>query len=134
MAQPDYSDRFNTQLTPDEERAFQRWAAATGRLNDTIDYDLRGAWKADARAASNGHLPDTWKKPNHMTFSEESQYSTPENGIGGRWLQSPDGAWQFWASPANASPAELQSYFRQYEPAATLILPDMPGLRSLFPR
>lgn len=65
--------QFDTPLTPEEEARFQQWARTLpANLQSTEDYDLRGAWKADAKAAANGHLPDTWKKPNHPTFSNES--------------------------------------------------------------
>lgn len=123
---PDMSGQFNTQLPPDEEAAFQAWLSRSGRAGDLYNYDLRGAWKANARAAANGHLPDTWKKPNHPTFSNESIYST-NNDPGGRWVQSGGGNnWGFWASPADMryqSMGALADYFRRKEPDSTVIFP-----------
>jgi len=120
----DLSEEYNTPLSPTEEAQFRRWLALLPpRLQSTADYDMRGAWKADAKAAINGHLPDTWKKPNHPTFSSESQYS---KGTGGKWSPAGGDNWVYWASPANLkyrSASGLSSYFQQAEPDATLVLP-----------
>lgn len=116
---------YNTRLSPQEEARFAMWAAAQNRMGDLEDYDLRGAWKADAQAAQNGHLPDTWKKPNHPTFSAESQYSTPQNP-GGSWQPAGNDQWTYWASPANLqyrNATSLADYFKQVEPTNTLVLP-----------
>jgi hypothetical protein len=128
----DMSGDFNTPLSAEDEAKFQQFIQASGRQKDLYNYDLRGAWKADAKAAGNGHLPDTWKKPNHPTFSEESQYSSPENQ-GGRWIQlspadkdHPEGTWAFQASSANLkyqSAEALKSYFGTVEKGNTLVLP-----------
>ena len=40
----DFSDRYNTKLTPAEAKAYQAWAKAERRERDVYDYDLRGAW------------------------------------------------------------------------------------------
>ena len=81
----DYSDLYNTQLSDEEEQQYQAWAKQIGHERDIYDYDLRGAWKAGAAQAGNGHFPDTFKKPNHHTFSEESQYADGKRNVGGRW-------------------------------------------------
>lgn len=41
----DFSDRYNTKLTDEEERAYQQWAKDVGRERDVYNYDLRGAWR-----------------------------------------------------------------------------------------
>ena len=82
----DFSDFYNTKLTDEEEAQYQAWAKKIGHERDVYDYDLRGAWKAGAAQAENGHFPDTFKKPNHHTFSEESQYADGKRNIGGRWV------------------------------------------------
>ena len=77
------SDDFNTVLTEEEEQQYQEW------YNDMIeqgyiiegdigyDYDFRGAFKAGFQPSEvGGHWVDTWKKPNHQTFSNESIYAT----------------------------------------------------------
>lgn len=126
-----YVEQFNTKLTPEQEAAFQQWvqrqSAAMGRdvSRDQFNYDLRGAWLTQAQAASNGHMPDTYKKPNHPTFSTNSQYSTPET-MGGQWSQQPDGSWAFTASTYNLKmndAQELQQYWSRAEPGNKLILP-----------
>ena len=117
--------KYDTKLSPADEEKFLRWAQGVGRVGDTADYDLRGAWQSGAQEAANGHLPDTYKKPNHPTFSNESRYSSPERA-GGEWVESPTGGWGFWASPLNMDnlgAAGLSDYFSRVEPDATLVLP-----------
>lgn len=122
---PDYSGQYNTQLSPQEEQQFQAWARSVGKERDVYDYDLRGLWKAQrGRLAANGHGPDTYKKPNHPTFSEESQYS---NALlkGGRWDDAGK-SWLFWASQQNMDNMgmnALSDYFKQREPGSTVIFP-----------
>lgn len=82
----DFSDFYNTKLTDEEEAQYQAWAKKIGHERDVYDYDLRGAWKAGAAQTENGHFPDTFKKPNHHTFSEESQYADGKRNIGGHWV------------------------------------------------
>lgn len=124
MAALDLTDMFNTQLSPQEEAQFQAWAKAHNRLGDLFDYDMRGAWKANIGQAGNGHFPDTYKKPNHPTFSNESIYNGTEGMTGGRWLETPRGT-AFVPSLTNLEnypPSDLQRYFRRVEPDATLFL------------
>ena len=66
-----------------------------------------------------GHLPDTYKKPNHITFSNESRYA---NGQGGEWIQTPNG-WQFTPSEQTLNrygKEKLKNYFLNYEPNSIL--------------
>lgn len=127
-ADSDLTGRFNTALSDDEEAAFQAWRARLpARLQSMSDYDLRGAWKSNAKAATNGHLPDTWKKPNHPTFSDESMYSGKDGaGVGGQWMGDGGDLWSFRASPANLryrNASGLAQYFKEAEPNASVILP-----------
>jgi hypothetical protein len=118
-------EMYNTPLSPQEEGLFQAWAERMGRMGDLHDYDLRGAWKANAKAAMNGHLPDTFKKPNHPTFSDESKYHGADGALGGKWTQQ-GSRWVFQASPYNVQnfgPDALQLYFQHVEPDAKLMLP-----------
>lgn len=122
----DYSDQFNTKLKPEEEAEFQQWAKDSGREGDVYDYDLRGAWKASAEEAGNGHLPDTFKKPNHPTFSTDSQYSGKGGATGGTWGKRADGKWTFDASATNLENMGedgLRQYFSEREPDAVLNVP-----------
>jgi hypothetical protein len=66
-------DDYNTAV-PDEA-AFQQWKAANAPDDSGIDYDLRGAYLANMQRAENGHMGDQFKKPNHPTFSDQSQYA-----------------------------------------------------------
>ena len=72
-----------TPLAPTEEVMFQDWAKRNNvRLDPgwNEDYDMRGLWKANPGAVpdARGHWPDTYKLPNHPTFSDQSQYATPD--------------------------------------------------------
>ena len=71
----DFTATHNTKLSPKEEKAFMAWADKTGKIKDLYDYDLRGFWKSGAGTAENGHGTDTFKKPNHPTFSDQSIYA-----------------------------------------------------------
>lgn len=122
----DLTAQYNTQLSPEEERAFQAWAG--DKLKDTYDYDLRGAWKdivsGKIQQDERGHLPDTYKKPNHPTFSNESIYSTPETP-GGKWVEK-NYKWQYVPSETNLkyrTPSELMDYFKTREPDVRLVIP-----------
>lgn len=123
---PDYSARFNTKLAPDEEQRFEGWRAKLPkRLQNMSDYDLRGAWKAGAQEAANGHLPDRFKKPNHPTFSDESIYSGVEGAQGGHWSQDANGKWTFTPGATNLETfgrEGLLNYFQRAEPDSTLSL------------
>ncbi len=126
----DFTSKYNTQLTPEEENLFQQWAMeraqAQGRKHiDTYDYDLRGAWKdiisGNMTPDQRGHLGDKYKKPNHPTFSEYSQYHGTDGYHGGSWTKE-----GYVPSKTNLqfrSPEELISYFGLYEPKTKLRLP-----------
>jgi hypothetical protein len=116
-----------TSLSPAEEQQYQSWAQETGRVGDDTDYDQRGAWKSGWRPKSREeHGPDTYKRRNHPTFSDESSHSKP--GMeGGHWTKLPGGKWSFTASPwnvRNLGAEGLKRYFQEREPGNTLILPD----------
>lgn len=94
---------------------------------DNGDYDMEGyTTKYGKPDQSQGqHLTDEFKKPNHITFSEESRYSTPEQK-GGRWEKNGDGTWNFYASEFNLqqhSKEEIQQYFKKFEPGNTVYFP-----------
>jgi hypothetical protein len=76
---------YNTELTTGAEQAFPAWAAKVAPGDDGRDYDYRGAFAAGEQRSGNGHLPDTFKKPNHETFSNESQYAAERPEIAGHW-------------------------------------------------
>ena len=132
----DYSARFNTQLTPDQEAAYQAWgqqeALRRGGRNpasDVYDYDMRGFWKSGQSFADNGHAGDKYKKPNHPTFSNQSQYHGVDGHQGGTWGGGQNGQpWTFTPGATNLQihdPRALQQYFRDREQGNQLILPPL---------
>lgn len=93
------TQEYETQLNNEEEQAFQNWYRSYSRLygldsnpdHPAHQYDYRGYWLNELKGGNepmeltaDGHLPDTYKRPGHPTFSKESIYSTPETP-GGRW-------------------------------------------------
>jgi hypothetical protein len=123
MPTPDMTDQYNTPLSPDEETAFQQQFPDP---SDNFDYDMRGAYKAGATKDPSGHLPDTFKKPNHITFSDQSQYHGKDGYEGGQWAKRPNGTWSFAPGPTNLQhygPNELSDYFNRVEKGNQLILP-----------
>lgn len=131
----DFSNRYNTKLSAPDEAAYQSWVATLpeGQRN-TFDYDMRGAFKAGAGAAGNGHFPDTFKKPNHPTFSDQSQYNGVDGYRGGSWEGEDGGPFTFKTGSANTqmrSPQELKDYFSRVEPGNKLVLSSSPGSPTL---
>jgi hypothetical protein len=75
-----------TRTDPKDEKSFQAWKKKYAHpQDDGEDYDLRGAWKAGLKPGPDGHWPDTFKRPNHPTFSNESKYAGNEGAKPGRW-------------------------------------------------
>lgn len=130
----DMTDQYNTQLSPEDEKVFQKWAQSQNKLQDLYDYDVRGLWKS-GQANMEGHGPDTYKKPNHPTFSDESIYHGVDNHEGGHW----EGEAPFEAfTPGRSNlehygPSGLDEYFRSYEPDVRLQLPDQDVVEGGLP-
>jgi hypothetical protein len=86
-----FKNRFNTRLSKKEKEEFNKWAKSEsnkqGRdiLMDIGAYDLQGFWKFDRQVDEDNHSFDTWKKPNHPKFSDESIYSGKLGNKGGKW-------------------------------------------------
>lgn len=135
---PNLADKFNTKLSPDEEKRFLDWYKNDPHRPDPGDYDVQGWWKefgdkgggTEKHATSTGedvHYPDTFKKPNSPTFSDESIYHGKDGNVGGKWRKDAGGKWSFEASPQNIKQIggvdKLKAYFAEEEPDATLILP-----------
>ena len=128
----DYSDQYNTQLTPQQEAQYQQWLQLQSALNhrdmsrDNYDYDMRGAFASGATQAANAHWPDTFKKPNHPSFSDQSQYNGVNGASGGTWSQDPNGVDPFTPGPTNIQMhgvQGLQSYFQTRDPTVQLMIP-----------
>lgn len=81
--------QFETPLTPQEEMLFQTWKAEYAPKDSGYDYDLRGAFKAGLTPdPTTGHWPDTYKKPNHPTFSNQSIYAKMRPDLAGQWINN----------------------------------------------
>lgn len=88
-----FKNKYNTELTPSEETDFSKWAAEESQrqgrdiLNDMGAYDVKGFWKSGdyKKMDSDNHGTDTWKKPNHPTFSNQSRYHGADGWYGGNW-------------------------------------------------
>jgi hypothetical protein len=121
-------------LSEENERRFWAWIAAESQRRgrdismDIADYDLRGYWLNGGwkDISGKGHMPDTYKKPNHVTFSDQSKYHGAASpwGVpfrGGRWSQ--DGS-SFTPSETmlryTHSFDSLQNYMRKMEPGVKL--------------
>lgn len=81
---------YNSKLVS-KDIAFQNWYSKNtleGKkgipYNDKLDYDYYSFYKNNGNGDIKNHFPDTYKRPNHETFSNESIYSIPENK-GGHW-------------------------------------------------
>lgn len=90
-ANPDWQKQM-TQLTPQQQVAFQKWVQANKvpyNPNDKYpDYDMKGYWlslqnnpqaqQAGINPATQSlHYPDTFKTPYHESFSSESKWAAP---------------------------------------------------------
>ena len=114
----DMTDQYNTQLDPEEEQRYHDWAAQNHREGDTYDYDMRGAWKQGIEGdPRTGHYPDTYKKPNHPTFSDESQYDGSGGRRGGHWEEDETGSetLQPYGTHSHADGGRIEPYDERYQ-------------------
>lgn len=108
---------------------YKQWLAYKSQLEgrdvsqDEKDYDLQGYYNTlKATPVEGGHLPDTFKKPNHPTFSDQSQSHIPVIQQGGSWEGN-----SFTPSELNVKNmgrSNLQSYFNEVESPEALNLPN----------
>ena len=119
----DFTNKYNTPLPPGSEGAYAVWAKRMGQdpVKGKYDYDLQGAFLQGSGPAASGHFTDAFKKPNHPTFSSESQYNGVDGYVGGKWT---DKGYrpsvtnvQFHTQPG------LASYFKTTEPGTALLPP-----------
>lgn len=119
-----------------EQQQFMNWANAQSRdvSNDKYDYDIQGWWKNNPNVNLNGsHLTDNFKKPNHPTFSNQSQYHGIDGNEGGSWDKRSNGSWNFTPGNTNLqhyTHDELNGYFNRVEKGNTLELPPIEGARK----
>lgn len=77
---------FDTPLRPLDEIGFQQWKQRMAPSDSGEDYDFRGAYHAGLKPdPTTAHWPDTFKKPNHPTFSDQSIYSSLTGTRPGTW-------------------------------------------------
>lgn len=113
---------------------FMKYISDTGRMSNDYDYEsfyndkgMFNKWlENELLHPSSAHFYDKYKKPNHITFSEESIYSN-ENMKGGRWINK-DGKTYFIPTDVNIKNAggedKLREYFKIHEPGIILSFPD----------
>lgn len=78
---------YDTNLSAADEARFKDWKQKYAPRDTGEDYDLRGAFKAGLKPdPKSGHWPDTYKKPIHPTFSNESQYAGNRPDLSGHWV------------------------------------------------
>lgn len=114
----DYTDKYNSYLPKDKEELYELWLKAFPKeQQNTYDYDMIGAFIGGVQSGENNHLPDTYKKPNHPTFSVDSQYHGSNGRYGGRWIELTDGNWLFVPSQTNwnLNGDWLEDYFKMAE-------------------
>ncbi len=105
--------------------AFQAYLQKVNQKEDPT-YDMYAAFHDNFQPDARGHFPDTYKTPQHPTFSTESKFSNPQQ-MGGAWSpgQRPD-SWTFKASPfnlQNMSEDQLRDYFDRVEFGNTVRFP-----------
>ena len=119
----DYTDKYNSSVPEEKQDLYELWLKAfPEHQRSTYDYDLAGAFMAGVESEG-GHLPDTFKKPNHPTFSDGSIYHGVDGNVGGQWLQLRDGDWLFLPSATNweHNGNWLEDYFKEAEPNGYLL-------------
>lgn len=98
-----------TRLSKRKEKAYQEWRSRLPQnLQYEEDYDLRGLYKSDpnVQPSADLHFPDTYKLPNHPTFSDESIYFNDKTREwAGHWNQRDDGSTEYVPyNPKNKMP------------------------------
>lgn len=119
---------FDTPVPSDRVPEFEQWVKQYAPSQDSGDYDYGGAFLAGSLPDQNGHWTDTFKKPNHPTFSDESQYAKYAPDKAGHWegdtfvppksktlsLQKYDAPGLQFEEPKS----NLDDFIKQYGPAA----------------
>lgn len=136
FVQPDFTDQYNTPLDQPTMARYEGWRARLPEnYRNTRDYDLQGYYLAATQGKDPNitlnldpkgqlHLVDTFKKPNHPTFSVYSQYNGRDGYQGGNWMQGTGNQWIFMAHPSNMwTPQALNDYFLRAEQGNVLLDP-----------
>lgn len=125
----DFTNYYNTPIPPNRQQDYNNWSQqqqkTTGKNpeNDKYDYDVNGYFLSGQGTDARGHADDQFKKPNHPTFSDFSQYNNHEGNVGGHWdLKNKT----FTPSATNLKhydAGDLQDYFNKQEPDYKLNMP-----------
>lgn len=111
---------------PDPQRDDEMKAEEEKRYKGGDDYDYVAYEKDNGPIRNMGdqHFPDKYKKPNHITFSNDSIYHS-DMTPGGKWEEK-EGKWHYTPSGyvlAQHGEEKLTNYFKDFEPDAVLHLP-----------
>lgn len=91
--QPLPYQELRAKLNPQQTILFDKWKSQLPQnLQWEKDYDLKGLWleNPNAKPSSNLHFPDTYKLPNHPTFSDESKFFNKDTKkFAGHWQETP---------------------------------------------
>ena len=117
MINREYEKLYNTPLSDGETGLYEAWLRTLPEeQRNTYDYDLQGYAKSrNFLPVEAGHMPDTYKKPNHPTFSAESIYNGVDGLYGGIWTNI-NNEWVFYPSEWNKQ--FLDGY---YDPTAKIM-------------
>lgn len=122
---------YDTKLSPKKEAEYQTWvkeqSKKQGRSIESSDYDMRGFFNdSKSEKGDNGHYPDTYKKPSHPTFSDESKYHGVDGNEGGKWKRGEGNKWTFTPGKTNVENGldKTQEYLQQSDPDVTLAAPE----------
>jgi len=85
----------NSRLNSTDSRNYQKWVRQN-RIPISDDYDMEGYYRDIVKPGRDythideldkrRHFPDTYKKPNHPSFSDESMYAVgPNKALAGHW-------------------------------------------------
>lgn len=125
-------DALTKEFTPTAD--FDRWfnAIVQTRGPQGKGYDYKGwyDWATPEQRHAvvvdpKLHFTDKFKTPDHITFSTDSMYSTPETP-GGRWVIEGDGKWHYYPSEfvvKKQTPQRLKQYFKDKEKNSVLHMP-----------
>lgn len=109
------------------------YLAKTGPVEEYAerpDYDWAAYERDGGEKGNNGHYPDKYKTPNHITFSKES---TEHGGqyLGGKWVYPNDSSWRY----DSREPFFVPSQFNQelYQPWDYAAYTDATGEKVLIP-
>jgi len=112
---------------PEERPSYEEWLRLH-KVRETPDYDVRAAYEAGIDPDERGHLSDRFKRPNHITYSDESEAAKSKDAPpAGKWVGSDKDGWTFYATQTNINNAggvdRLRKYFRKNEKDVRLVLP-----------